>query len=107
MNLPVALTLFGSFILFLVCNLPVAVALGLSSLVTIFLFDLVSLQMIPELMFSASNSWTLLAIPFFILAGNIMGKTEIARRLIRLAEATISIGLLLGLDHRGYRSVVC
>lgn len=87
MNLPVALTLFGSFILFLVCNLPVAVALGLSSLVTIFLFDLVSLQMIPELMFSASNSWTLLAIPFFILAGNIMGKTEIARRLIRLAEA--------------------
>ena len=64
-----------------------AVALGLSSLVTIFLFDLVSLQMIPELMFSASNSWTLLAIPFFILAGNIMGKTEIARRLIRLAEA--------------------
>jgi C4-dicarboxylate transporter DctM subunit len=89
MNPAVVLALFGTFIFLLIMNLPVAVALGLSAFTTILLFDLVSLQMIPELMYSAANSWTLLAIPFFILAGNILGKTEIARRLVRLAEAFI------------------
>jgi C4-dicarboxylate transporter DctM subunit len=87
MNPLVALTLFSSLALFLAVNIPIAHSLGLSALVTIVLFHLVPLQMLPELMFSATNSWTLLAVPFFILAGNILGKTEISRRLVRLAEA--------------------
>ncbi len=86
MNLPGAVTLWGTLALLLALNLPVAVALGLSALIAIAAFDLVSLQVIPELMYSATNSWTLLAIPFFILAGNILARTGIALRLIRLAD---------------------
>ncbi len=89
MNPAVTLTLFSTLALFLAVNIPIALSLGLASLVTIALFRLVSFQVIPELMFSAVNSWTLLAVPFFILAGNILGKTEISRRLVRLADALL------------------
>lgn len=61
MNVPVAVTLWGTLALLLALNLPVAVALGLGALITIASFDLVSLQAVPELMYSATNSWTLLA----------------------------------------------
>ncbi len=89
MNSAVALTLFSTLALFLTVNISIALSLGLAALVTIALFHLVTLQMIPELMFSAVNSWTLLAVPFFILAGNILGKTEISQRLVRLADALL------------------
>jgi C4-dicarboxylate transporter DctM subunit len=53
-------------------------------------FDLAPLQLIPQQLFSATDSWTLLAVPFFILAGNLLAKTAISDRLIRLA--TIIVG---------------
>ena len=89
MNSDLALMLFGGFFLLLAMGLPIAVCLALSSLASIVSFNLGSPQLLPQLMTSAVNSWTLLAIPFFILAGNLLGQSELSRRLINLAEALI------------------
>jgi C4-dicarboxylate transporter DctM subunit len=89
MNLLVPLLLFGSFALLLFLNFPIAAALGISSVLTILAFDLAPLQLIPQQLLSATDSWTLLAVPFFILAGNLMAKTAISVRLIHLARVVV------------------
>ncbi|MCE5251503.1 TRAP transporter large permease [bacterium] len=81
----IALLLFGSFAVMLLVDFPIALALGLSSLITIAAFSLVPLDFLPQLMFGTADSFTLLAIPFFIFAGLVLGRTSIARRLIDLA----------------------
>jgi C4-dicarboxylate transporter DctM subunit len=86
----VPLLLFGSFTVLLFLNFPIAAALGISSVLSVLAFDLAPLQLIPQQLFSATDSWTLLAVPFFILAGNLLAKTAISDRLIRLA--TIIVG---------------
>ncbi len=85
----VPLLLFGSFALLLFLDFPIAAALGISSVLTIVAFDLAPLQLIPQQLFSATDSWTLLAVPFFILAGNLLAKTAISERLIHLARVVV------------------
>ncbi|HEX9206181.1 MAG TPA: TRAP transporter large permease [Candidatus Deferrimicrobiaceae bacterium] len=85
----VPLLLFGSFGVLLFLNFPIAVALGISSVLSIVAFDLAPLQLVPQQLFSATDSWTLLAVPFFILAGNLLAKTAISERLIRLATVVV------------------
>ena len=85
----VPVVLFGSFALLLVLDFPIAVALGLSSILTIVAFDLAPLQVLPQQLLSATDSWTLLAVPFFILAGNLLAKTAISERLIHLARVVV------------------
>jgi C4-dicarboxylate transporter DctM subunit len=85
----VPILLFGSFGLLLFLNFPIAVALGISSVLSIVAFDLAPLQLVPQQLFSATDSWTLLAVPFFILAGNLLAKTAISERLIRLATVVV------------------
>jgi C4-dicarboxylate transporter DctM subunit len=77
---------------------PVAVALGLAGLITVWAFDLAPLVFLPQLLFGTANSWSLLAIPFFILAGNILARGEIARRLTVLARALVG-GVRGGLGY--------
>lgn len=81
--------LFGSLALMLVLDFPIALALGLSSLLTITAFGIVPLDFIPQLMFGAADSFTLLAIPFFIFTGIVLGYTSISRRLIDLADSLV------------------
>jgi C4-dicarboxylate transporter DctM subunit len=81
--------LFGSFFLLLFLNFPIAAALGISSVLTIVAFDLAPLQLVPQQLLSATDSWTLLAVPFFILAGNLFAKTAISERLIHLARVIV------------------
>ncbi|WP_019122977.1 TRAP transporter large permease [Brevibacillus massiliensis] len=77
--------LFGSFFLLLVLNMPIAIALGLSAVSTMLIFDL-PMQSIPSLFYSSTAKFTLLAIPFFFLAGIIMERAGISGRLINLAK---------------------
>ena len=84
-----ALIIFGIFILLFAVNVPVVVALGGASIVAILCNDIVPLIMLPQRMYSALDSWTLLAIPFFVLAGTVMGKTSIAERLITFAKVIV------------------
>lgn len=85
----VPVVLFGSFALLLVLDFPIAVALGASSILTTVVFDLAPLELLPQQLLSATDSWTLLAVPFFILAGNLLAKTAISERLIHLARVIV------------------
>jgi len=82
------LVLFGSFILFLFLNIPIAVSLGLSSFVSMLYNDTI-LTLLPMQLHAAIGKFTLLAIPFFILAGNVMEKAGISEKLINLADKTV------------------
>lgn len=84
-----AAVLFGSLVLLLALNTPIALALGLSSLVTVTAFHLAPLELFPQLMFGTADSFTLLAIPFFVFAGIVLGHTSISRRLIDLADSVV------------------
>jgi len=82
---PVGATLFLVFFGLLLFNVPIAVSLGLSSIITLFAFDL-PVAVYSYTMYAATAKFTLLAIPFFILAGMIMEKAGISKRLIDFAN---------------------
>src|SRR3990172_7202891 len=86
------MTIAALFILlfaFMLLGMPVAVALGLSSLLTILFFAQDSLASLSLKLFEASEHHTLLAIPFFILGGAFMTTGGVAKRMIRFANACI------------------
>lgn len=74
--MPVAGVLFLTFIVLLLMNVPIALGLGLSSLAAMAISG-TPLDMLPMQIYAATGKFTLLAIPFFILAGNIMEKAGI------------------------------
>lgn len=80
--------LFGSFLILLVMGVPIAFTLGLSAFVTVLYMGLPPL-VIFQRMASGMNVFALLAIPFFIYAGELMLRGGIADRLIRFATALI------------------
>ncbi|MBD3624199.1 MAG: TRAP transporter large permease [Rhodobacteraceae bacterium] len=82
--------ILGSLILLIALGLPVAVALGLTAVgFYVLLGDFGILAMLPQRMFSATTGFTLLAIPFFILAGNLMNTGGITHRIFRFADACV------------------
>jgi C4-dicarboxylate transporter DctM subunit len=81
--------LFISLFALMILGVPVAVALGLSSLVTIMLFAHDSLASLSLKLYDTADAYTLLAIPFFILGGTFMTTGGVARRMIRFANACI------------------
>ena len=86
MSMPVIL--FGSFLILLFLNIPIAVALGLSSLFAMMANDTI-LTLLPMQLHAAIGKFTLLAIPFFILAGNVIEKAGISEKLINLADKAV------------------
>jgi C4-dicarboxylate transporter DctM subunit len=81
--------LFVLLLLFMAIGMPVAVALGLSSLLTILLFGQDSLASLSLKLYETSEHFTLLAIPFFILGGAFMTTGGVAKRMIRFAIACV------------------
>src|SRR5678815_363445 len=81
--------LFTLLIAFMVLGMPIAVALGLSSLLTILFFAQDSLASLALKLYDTSEQFTLLAIPFFILGGTFMTTGGVAKRMIRFANACI------------------
>lgn len=79
-----ALFLILGLITLLILGVPVAFALGIVGLTTILLFDVTSLTQLAQSQFSGLDSFVLLAIPFFILAGNIMVEARMAPQLFAL-----------------------
>ncbi|TYS50345.1 TRAP transporter large permease [Bacillus infantis] len=80
-----AAVLFFSFIILIFLGVPVAFSLGLSSLIYLILGD-IPLNIIPQKMFGGLNSFVLLCIPGFILAGNLMNAGGITDRIINFAN---------------------
>lgn len=88
------LILILSFAVFLVVGVPIAYALGLSSLLY-FLIEQPSLAVvIPQRVFSGMNNYALIALPLFILMGQVMNSSGITARLIDLS--TVVVGRLRG-----------
>ncbi|WP_019414034.1 TRAP transporter large permease [Paenisporosarcina sp. TG20] len=81
-----AILLFVLLIVLFMINVPIAVALGLASALIFFIDGNVSLIVIMQRMFNSVDSFPLMAIPFFILAGKLMESGGISRRLIHLAN---------------------
>ena len=82
-----ALFLICSLFLLLVLGVPVAFALGLVGLATVLLFDVTSLTQMAQSQFANLDSFVLLAIPFFILAGNVMVEGRMATPLVDFVRA--------------------
>ncbi|PIE55229.1 MAG: C4-dicarboxylate ABC transporter permease [Dethiosulfovibrio peptidovorans] len=82
------LVLGGVFFLLMVLGIPIALAIGIAATLVLLLNDL-PLQMVPQMMFTGNNSFALVAIPFFILAGDILAKGGISERIVAFAEASL------------------
>ncbi len=76
------------FMLIALMGLPIAFAMGLSSIVAIWLSG-IDISIIPQRMMYSVNSFPLMAIPFFMLSGELMIKAGIIERLISFANALV------------------
>jgi len=94
----VGLVLIILFALFMIGGVPIAVSLSFSAIMTVFLTDTFSITAIIHRMIGSANSYTLLAIPFFILAAKLMNTGSITRRIFRAASAWVS-SIPGGLGH--------
>ena len=82
-------TLFVTFILLLACSLPIAVSQSFASMFLIFGDAPLSLESFTKAIMSGFSSFTLVAIPLFTFAGDIMGKGGISKRLINVAKLSL------------------
>ncbi|HZP86234.1 MAG TPA: TRAP transporter large permease [Burkholderiales bacterium] len=94
----VALILFGGFALLVVLRVPVAFALGLACIPVFFLDERLTPFLLLNEMLKSYNSFILLAVPFFLLAANLMNFAGITDKLIHLARTLVG-SLPGGLGH--------
>jgi C4-dicarboxylate transporter, DctM subunit len=84
------LLIFTVLLVLIMINLPIAVAMALTAIVFFVGLDSASLlTMLPQRMYASTTGFTLLAIPFFILAGNLMNTGGVTGRIFRFARAVI------------------
>ncbi len=82
--------IFAVLIGFIFLGVPVAVAMGLTAVLTFLVMGQADiLTMVAQRMYASTTSFTLLAIPFFILAGNLMNIGGITERIFRFAKALV------------------
>ena len=81
--------LFVSFIVLMLLNIPLAIVLGLSSVIALVTSSNIPIAVVAQRLFTASDSFPLMAIPFFILAGTLMEGGGISSRLINLANKMV------------------
>ena len=92
MELTVFVLIF-SFVLLLACSVPIAFSIGIATVVTM-LFTIApgpAVTTVAQRMATGINSFALLAVPFFILSGQLMGRGGIARRLVDLAKVLVGV----------------
>ena len=82
------LVLIVTFFAFMILNMPLGIAIAASSLCSMAAADLPGI-LLPQRMFGQLNSFSLMAVPIFILAGEIMERAGITSRIVRFASACI------------------
>ena len=85
-----AALLFIAFIVLLILGVPVAFSIALSS-VAVMVKGEVPLLMIVQRMFKATDSYSRIAVPFFIFAGDLMSKAKVSKVLVEFAEALLGM----------------
>ena len=95
----VAIFLLTTLFAFLLSGFPIGISTGIATALSMIIFTPdIPLQLIAQKAITALESFPLLAIPFFMFAGNLMGSGGISRRLVDLADSlvgTIAGGLAL------------
>ena len=99
--------LFTSFFIMLLIGMPIAICLGLSSVFTLFYaihfvpkFASLTLSIVATNTYTGVAKFLLLAIPFFVLSGNIMAKAGISTRLVKFIDSCVG-------HRRGGMAIVC
>lgn len=83
------LILFGTFIILVVLTVPIGYAIGIATLVTLVAYPSVPLALITQNAITGVDSFPLMAIPFFILAGNLMSSGGVARRIVDFCDTLL------------------
>ncbi|NPV43557.1 MAG: TRAP transporter large permease [Firmicutes bacterium] len=83
------LALFLSLIFFFIINIPIAISIALASIAAILVKGNIPLVVVVQKMFTATDSFPLMAVPFFILAGSLMEYGGISRRLVDFANTIV------------------
>ncbi|WP_026580970.1 TRAP transporter large permease [Bacillus sp. J33] len=81
--------LFGSFAAFLFLTVPIGIAIGLAVLFTILYTGGMPVEFLMKELTNSVDSFPLLAVPYFIIAGEIMGKGGISKRLFNVADSMV------------------
>src|SRR5665647_1659594 len=81
--------LFIVFVMGMLMGLPIAFAIGVASVITLPLTSSLPFLVLPQRMYVSLDSFTLLAVPLFILAGNLMETGGISQRLVTLANVLV------------------
>lgn len=81
-------TLIAIFAVLALLGVPLAVSLGIAVTATLVIFDL-PLSLVPQAMYTSMNSFVLVAVPLFILAGNVMSGGGIADRIFAAADSVV------------------
>jgi C4-dicarboxylate transporter DctM subunit len=83
------ITLFVVFFVYLVLGMPLAICLGLSVITTFWYHDALPLMAVAQKLYNGLDHFALMAIPFFILASNIMSSGGVSKRLIDVCNAFV------------------
>ncbi len=81
--------LFGYFALLCVIGVPIAISLGLATLSTIIMSQTLPIEYMAQVCFTSIDSFPIMAIPFFIAAGEYMGAGGLSKRLLALADEIV------------------
>jgi len=82
--------LIGTFIALILCRVPISIAIGMATVLTFLTSDFSNaLQIIPQQMLEGVNKASLTAVPFFIMAGNLMNVTGVTVRIFAFANALV------------------
>ena len=73
----------------LLTSTPIAIAMGLTSFIYFYFYTTIPLTQVPERLFNSLNAFPLMAIPFFVLAANMMSRGGISKRLIAASNALV------------------
>lgn len=87
-NIIAVFILVGTFFAMIICRFPIAFAIGISSILTTAYLGLPLMQ-VAQIMVKGVNVFSLMAVPFFIIAGELMGAGGISKRLISLSDAIV------------------
>jgi C4-dicarboxylate transporter DctM subunit len=84
-----ALTVFLLLGLLLAMGIPIAISLGVASTLALFIFTTIPMMTVSQKLFTSLESFPLMAVPFFVLAGNIFNTGGVARRLVNMTNAWV------------------
>lgn len=83
------IALVATLVICFLLNVPIGFALGMAALASLIASGTLPITMIPQRMVAGANSFPLLAIPYFMLAGSIMERGGVSRRIVNLASALV------------------